>query len=46
MDEPTASLDAYAEHVLFEHNREQARHVARGGGGICVLVSHRFSTVR
>lgn len=44
-DEPTASLDALAEHALFER---QAR-AARSGsmrGAVTVLVSHRFSTVR
>lgn len=46
LDEPTASLDAHAEYVLFERYAEQARRVARGNGGICILVSHRFSTVR
>ena len=44
-DEPTASLDALAEHALFE----RYTHEARGGserGAVTVLVSHRFSTVR
>ena len=44
-DEPTASLDALAEHALFERYAAEAR----GGtarGAITVLVSHRFSTVR
>jgi ATP-binding cassette subfamily B protein len=44
-DEPTASLDALAEHALFErYAREAASGSARGA--ITVLVSHRFSTVR
>ena len=44
-DEPTASLDALAEHALFERYARAARaHAARGT--ITVLVSHRFSTVR
>ncbi|HZC26275.1 MAG TPA: ABC transporter ATP-binding protein, partial [Actinopolymorphaceae bacterium] len=44
-DEPTASLDAQTEHVLFARYAE----VARGGrrsGAVTFLVSHRFSTVR
>ena len=43
-DEPTASLDALAEHALFERYTR----AARGGaarGAITVLVTHRFSTV-
>lgn len=46
LDEPTASLDAHAEYVLFERYAARAREVAHANGGICVLVSHRFSTVR
>jgi ATP-binding cassette subfamily B protein len=46
LDEPTASLDADAEHSLFERYALQARRIARRNGGICILVSHRFSTVR
>jgi ATP-binding cassette subfamily B protein len=44
-DEPTASLDALAEHALFERYARAAR---AGGarGAVTVLVSHRFSTVR
>ena len=45
LDEPTASLDAHAEHVLFERYAESARAVARATGGIAVFVSHRFTTV-
>jgi ATP-binding cassette subfamily B protein len=44
-DEPTASLDALAEHALFARYAREAR----GGterGAITLLVSHRFSTVR
>ena len=39
LDEPTASLDARAEHGLFLRFRELAR------GRTTILVSHRFSTV-
>ena len=46
LDEPTASLDAETEHVLFERYASAARRVARENGAITVLVSHRFSTVR
>lgn len=45
LDEPTAALDARAEHALFERYATQAEG-ARRRGGITVLVSHRFSTVR
>ena len=46
LDEPTAALDADTEHALFERYAGAARDVAAGTGGITVLVSHRFSTVR
>jgi ATP-binding cassette subfamily B protein len=46
LDEPTAALDAHAEHLLFERYAESARAVARATGGIAIFVSHRFSTVR
>jgi ATP-binding cassette subfamily B protein len=44
-DEPTASLDALAEHALFERYAAESRAGARRGA-VTVLVSHRFSTVR
>lgn len=44
-DEPTASLDALAEHALFEHYAREARS-GSARGAVTVLVSHRFSTVR
>jgi ATP-binding cassette subfamily B protein len=40
LDEPTASLDAEAEHAVFERFRALAR------GRTTVLISHRFPTVR
>jgi len=40
LDEPTASLDAEAEHAIFQRFRELAR------GRTTILISHRFSTVR
>ncbi|HEX2033491.1 MAG TPA: ABC transporter ATP-binding protein [Chloroflexota bacterium] len=46
LDEPTAALDAPSEHALFERYAGAARRVAVANGGITVLVSHRFSTVR
>src|SRR5262249_51442530 len=42
LDEPTASLDAHAEHVLFEQYAATAREAARTSGAITLLVSHRF----
>ncbi|HEX6909252.1 MAG TPA: ABC transporter ATP-binding protein [Longimicrobium sp.] len=44
-DEPTASLDALAEHALFERYAHEAR-TGTARGAVTVLVSHRFSTVR
>jgi ATP-binding cassette subfamily B protein len=52
LDEPTAALDAETEHALFERYAAVARGGTRasgdggGVGGITILVSHRFSTVR
>jgi ATP-binding cassette subfamily B protein len=46
LDEPTAALDAPSEHALFERYAGAARRSAAANGGITVLVSHRFSTVR
>jgi ATP-binding cassette subfamily B protein len=40
LDEPTASLDAEAEHAVFERFRQLTRERT------AVLISHRFSTVR
>ena len=45
LDEPTAALDAETEHALFDRYADQAR-AGRRDGGITLLVSHRFSTVR
>ncbi len=44
LDEPTAALDAETEHELFERFAGAAR--STEVGGITILVSHRFSTVR
>jgi ATP-binding cassette subfamily B protein len=46
LDEPTASLDAPSEHALFRRFAGAARRTAAATGGVTVLVSHRFSTVR
>jgi ATP-binding cassette subfamily B protein len=46
LDEPTAALDPAAEHALFEEFAAAAKVTAARTGGITVLVSHRFSTVR
>jgi ATP-binding cassette subfamily B protein len=46
LDEPTAALDAETEHALFEQFAAAARRSGAGNGGITILVSHRFSTVR
>ena len=40
LDEPTAALDARAEHELFEHILAESR------GHTTIIISHRFSTVR
>jgi ATP-binding cassette subfamily B protein len=45
LDEPTAALDAETEHALFERYAAAAK-AGSPNGGITVLVSHRFSTVR
>jgi ATP-binding cassette, subfamily B, bacterial len=44
LDEPTATLDAETEHLLFERYAAQGRE-RREDGAITILVSHRFSTV-
>jgi len=46
LDEPTASLDAEAEHALFERFAAAAREGRQARDRITLLVSHRFSTVR
>jgi ATP-binding cassette subfamily B protein len=45
-DEPTAALDARAEHTVFAALRSMAAADADGGGGITVLVTHRLANVR
>jgi ATP-binding cassette subfamily B protein len=46
LDEPTAALDAETEHALFERYASAAHASGNRQGGITILVSHRFSTVR
>ena len=46
LDEPTAALDAETEHTLFERYSAAAQRAQSANGGITLLVSHRFSTVR
>jgi ATP-binding cassette subfamily B protein len=46
LDEPAAALDASAEHDLFERYASSAGQAGLEEGGITVLISHRFSTVR
>jgi ATP-binding cassette subfamily B protein len=46
LDEPTAALDAQAEHEVYTYFAEQARANAAEFGTTTLLVSHRFSTVR
>jgi len=51
LDEPTAALDAETEHALFERHAAAARGATSASGdgragGVTILVSHRFSTVR
>ena len=45
LDEPTASLDAKAEHEVFELFEKMAK-PQDGAPPVTLLVSHRFSTVR
>jgi ATP-binding cassette, subfamily B, bacterial len=44
LDEPTASLDAHAEHALFERYTAAATDYAGDNGTVTLLVSHRFAT--
>ena len=46
LDEPTAALDPEAEHALFDQFAAASHEAAKATGGITILVSHRFSTVR
>lgn len=46
LDEPTASLDAESEHLLFQRYVQAARRTRQIAGTVTLLVSHRFTTVR
>ncbi len=46
LDEPTAALDPEAEYALFKRFADASQRTTAANGGITVLVSHRFSTVR
>ncbi|HVX44974.1 MAG TPA: ABC transporter ATP-binding protein [Mycobacteriales bacterium] len=46
LDEPTAALDPEAEHQLLQSIAAATQDARRATGGIILLVSHRFSTVR
>ncbi|MFF2040910.1 ABC transporter ATP-binding protein [Kitasatospora sp. NPDC058170] len=46
LDEPTAAIDPAAEHELFQRFAHQVREMVAERGGIAILISHRFSTVR
>ncbi|MFB4280365.1 ABC transporter ATP-binding protein [Nonomuraea sp. MTCD27] len=46
LDEPTAALDAAAEHEVYQRYAEAAREWQHATGGITLLVSHRFATIR
>jgi ATP-binding cassette, subfamily B, bacterial len=46
LDEPTSALDALAEAGVFARYASSARRAAVERGGIAIVVSHRFSTVR
>ena len=46
LDEPTAALDAEAEHALFERYATRRARWPPGPARMSVFVSHRFSTVR
>jgi ATP-binding cassette subfamily B protein len=46
LDEPTAALDAAGEYEVYQRYAEAARQWQRATGGITLLVSHRFATIR
>jgi ATP-binding cassette subfamily B protein len=46
LDEPTSALDAQTEDEVFRRYAETIHQRGIGNGGISLLVSHRFSTVR
>lgn len=46
LDEPTASLDAHSEYLVYQRQMAYARRLAAMSGAVTVVVSHRFSTIR
>ncbi|MFI7129285.1 ABC transporter ATP-binding protein [Nonomuraea sp. NPDC050153] len=46
LDEPTAALDAASEYEVYQRYAEAAQEWQRATGGITLLVSHRFATIR
>jgi len=46
LDEPTASLDAHSERVMFERFSRSADTAGEARGAVTLLVTHRFSTTR
>lgn len=46
LDEPTASLDARSEYLVYQRQVAYARKLADVTGAVTVVISHRFSTVR
>lgn len=46
LDEPTANLDAYTEHAIFDRYAQASQRAGQETGAITILASHRFSTVR
>ncbi|MEV4582472.1 ABC transporter ATP-binding protein [Nonomuraea jabiensis] len=46
LDEPTAALDAAGEYEVYQRYAEAAQEWQHATGGITLLVSHRFATIR
>jgi ATP-binding cassette subfamily B protein len=46
LDEPTAALDAASEYEVYQRYAQAAREWQEATGGITLLVSHRFATIR
>ncbi|MFI7229583.1 ABC transporter ATP-binding protein [Nonomuraea angiospora] len=46
LDEPTAALDAASEYEVYQRYAEAAQEWQHATGGITLLVSHRFATIR
>ncbi|MEV0616524.1 hypothetical protein AB0I81_24630 [Nonomuraea sp. NPDC050404] len=46
LDEPAAALDPASEYEFHQRYAEAAREWQHAKGGVALLVSHRFSTIR